>query len=59
MPACKLGISRGRPGSDQELATITSQLMRRMSAATLHANFTCHRIAQVEEVAKRRDWVRW
>ena len=60
----KIGMARGRPGSDQELAIITSQLRRRISAATIRANFTCllERMSQVGEGARRaetrRDWVR-
>ena len=58
------GLRKGRPGSDQELAIITSQLRRRISAATVRANITCllERMAQVGEGAKRagerRDLVR-
>ena len=60
----KQGLARGRPGSDQELAIITSQLRRRISAATIRANYTCllERMTQVGGGAKsadnRRDWVR-
>ena len=60
----KIGMARGRPGSDQELAIITSQLRRRISSATTRANFTCllERMSQVGEGARRaetrRDWVR-
>ena len=60
----KIGMARGRPGSDQELAIITSQLRRRISAATIRANFTClfERMPLVGEGARRaetrRDWVR-
>ena len=60
----KQGMARGRPGSDQELALITSQLRRRISAATIRANYTCmlERMAQVGNGARRaenrRDWVR-
>ena len=60
----KVGLARGRAGSDQELAIITSQLRRRISAATIRANYTClmERMAQVGEWAgraeNRRGWVR-
>ena len=60
----KQGMAKGRPGSDQELAIITSQLRRRISSATVRANFTCllERMAQVGEGAKRagkrRSWER-
>ena len=60
----KVGLARGRAGSDQELAIITSQLRRRISAATIRANYTClmERMAQVGEGAgraeNRRGWVR-
>jgi hypothetical protein len=36
----KVGLQRGRAGSDQELAIITSQLRRRISSATIIANYT-------------------
>ena len=57
-------MARGRPGSKQELAIITSQLRRRVSSATTRANFTCflERMSQVGEGARRvetrTDWVR-
>ena len=60
----KLGMARGRPGSDQELAMVTSQLRRRISSVTVRANFTCllERVTQVGSGARnaerRRDWVR-
>ena len=60
----KQGMARGRQGSDQELAIITSQLRRRISSATIRANYTCmlERMTQVREGARRaenrRDWVR-
>ena len=60
----KVGLARGRAGSDQELAIITSQLRRRISAATFRAYYTClmERMAQVGEGAgraeNRRAWVR-
>ena len=60
----KVGLQRGRPGSDQELAIITSQLRRRISRATIIANYTLllERMAQVGAGAARaetrRDWVR-
>ena len=59
----KISMARGRPGSDQELAIITSQLRWRISSATTRANFTCllERMSQVGEGARRvetrRDWV--
>ena len=51
----KVGLQRGRPGSDQELAIITSQLRRRISAATIRASFTLllERLSQVGEGARR------
>ena len=58
------GMAMGRPGSEQELAIITGYLRRRISAATVRANFTCllERMGQVGEGAvragRRRDWVR-
>ena len=36
-----VGLARGRPGSDQELAVITGQLRRRLSLAVVRANTTC------------------
>ena len=53
----KVGLQRGRPGSDQELAIITSQLRRRISAATIRANFTLllERLSQVGEGARRAE----
>ena len=60
----KVGLQRGRAGSDQELAIITSQLRRRISSATIRANYTLllERMAQVGSGAARaetrRDWVR-
>ena len=64
LPLKNQGMAKGRPGSDQELAIITSQLRRRISSATVRANFTCllERMAQVGEGAKRagkrRSWER-
>ena len=57
----KVGLTRGRPGSEQELAIITSQLRRRISAATARANFTLllERMAQVGEEARRAENRRW
>ena len=60
----KVGLARGRAGSDQELAIITSQLRRKISAATIRANYPClmERMAQVGEgegrADNRRGWVR-
>ena len=53
----KVGLQRGRPGSDQELAIITSQLRWRISAATIRANFTLllERLSQVGEGARRAE----
>jgi hypothetical protein len=53
----KVGLQRGRPGSDQELAIITSQLRRRISAATVRASFTLllERMAKVGEGARRAE----
>jgi hypothetical protein len=57
-------LQRGRAGSDQELAIITSQLRRRISSATIRANYTLllERMAQVGAGAgraeTRREWVR-
>ena len=53
----KVGLQRGRPGSDQELAIITSQLRRRISAATVRASFTLllERMSQVGEGARRAE----
>ena len=52
-------MKRGRPGFDQELAIITSQIRRRISAATVRASFTLllERIAQVGgwEEARRAE----
>ena len=59
----KVGMLMGRPGSDQELALVTSQLRRRISSATVRANFTCmfERLSQVGGGARgaerRRNWV--
>ena len=59
----KVGLQRGRAGSDQELAIITSQLRRRISRATIRANYTLllERMAQVgagaARAATRREWV--
>jgi hypothetical protein len=52
-----VGLARGRPGSDQELAIITSQLRRRICAATVRASFTLllERMSQVEEGARRAE----
>jgi hypothetical protein len=52
----KVGLQKGRPGSDQELAIITSQLRRRISATTVRASFTLllERMAQVGEGARSR-----
>ena len=36
----KVGLQRARPGSERELAIITSQLRRRISAATVIASWT-------------------
>ena len=51
----KVGLQRGRPGSDQELAIITSQLRRRISRATIIANYTLllERMTQVGAGAAR------
>ena len=60
----KVGLQRGRAGSDQELAIINSQLRRRISSATIRANYTLllERMAQVGAGAgraeTRREWVR-
>jgi hypothetical protein len=53
----KVGLQRGRPGSDQELAIITSRLGRRISAATVRASFTLllEKMAQVGEGARRAE----
>ena len=50
-------MQRGRPGSDQELAIITSQLRRRISAATARASFTLllERMTKVGEGATRAE----
>ena len=50
-------MQRGRPGSDQELAIVTSQLRRRISAATVRASFTLllERMAKVGEGARRAE----
>ena len=52
-----VGLTRGRPDSDQELAIITSQLRRRISDATVRASFTLllERMSQVEEGARRAE----
>ena len=58
----KVGLQRGRAGSDQELAIITSQLSRRINSATIRANYTLllERMAQVGagRAETRREWVR-
>ena len=36
-----IGLSRGRPGSEQELAVIIGQVRRRLSVAAVRANATC------------------
>jgi hypothetical protein len=53
----KVGLQRGRPGFDQELAIITSQLRRRISASTVRASFTLllEKMAKVEEGARRAE----
>jgi hypothetical protein len=66
MPALRqLGFrGRGLALTDQELAIITSQLRRRISRATISANYTLllERMAQVGAGAARaetrRDWLR-
>jgi hypothetical protein len=53
----KVGLQRGRPGSDQEPAIITSQLRRRISAATVRASFTLllETMTQVGKGARRAE----
>jgi hypothetical protein len=51
----KVGLQRGRAGSDQELAIVARQLRRRIGSATIRANYTLllERMAQVGAGAGR------
>ena len=53
----RVGLTRDRPGSEHELSIITIQLRRRVSAATVRANFTLllEIMAQVGEGARRAE----
>jgi hypothetical protein len=53
----KVGLQRGRPNSDQEQAIITSQLRRRISAATVRASFTLL-LERMTQVGARRSETR-
>ena len=53
----KVGLSRSRPGSDQELAIISNLLRRRISAGTVRASITSllERMAKVGKGTDRAE----
>ena len=57
-----IGLARGRPGSEEELAVIVGQVRRRLSVAAIRANSTCllSRLSLIGEEARRaadrRGW---
>ena len=59
-----VGMARGQPGSEGELAVIVGQVRRRLSVAAIRANSTCllTRLNLIGEEAKkaaeRRGWRR-
>ena len=60
----KLGLARGSPAGNKELALITGQLRRRLSYIVMKANVKClvERMSQVGEgvgqAGRRREWAR-
>ena len=56
-----IGLARGRPGSEEELAVIVGQVRRRLSVAAIRANSTCllSRLSLIGEEARRTADRRW